>query len=172
MNVVWVDYKRLFVKEACFDLKDEKRKPMLPRLHGARVQGSGQRVKQSNINVKGGGNTNDPGGLSWNKTNPRRFFAQTLMGETLNPSATKAPEIIIKSDGVGNGWLLRSAITVLRRVILLNSLKVSFSKEHSESIQVRALRGLDFESHFPRHRLLPPSPTILKPYHLPPKTPP
>ncbi|KAG5544682.1 hypothetical protein RHGRI_017205 [Rhododendron griersonianum] len=114
MNGVWVDDKRLFVKEACFDLKNEKLKPKMPRSSEDRVPQSSQKEVS---------------------------YVQALRGETSKPAISRDQEIIIKSDGVGNGWLYRSAVAVMSRVVPLQILKESFRKEHKEVVQFRALGG-------------------------------
>lgn len=64
MNGVWVDDKRLFVKEACFDQRKEALKPSLPRFAEDKVLRTGQRLK--NTTNSGGGlhTTIGGGGLS------------------------------------------------------------------------------------------------------------
>lgn len=142
LNGVWVDDKRLFVKEACFDLKDEKLKPKLPRFQGDRVGGTSQRVKSSVINEVGLSTINGHGVSHWNRKTPDRYFVQVLRGETSNPSPSKEQDITIKYVGVGNGWLLRSAVAVMNKVVPLSMLKLSFSKEYTEEVQFRALGGI------------------------------
>ncbi|KAG5544683.1 hypothetical protein RHGRI_017205 [Rhododendron griersonianum] len=141
MNGVWVDDKRLFVKEACFDLKNEKLKPKMPRSSEDRVPQSSQKGVTIYTTGKGVNPINGKKGSIWERKYPEVSYVQALRGETSKPAISRDQEIIIKSDGVGNGWLYRSAVAVMSRVVPLQILKESFRKEHKEVVQFRALGG-------------------------------
>lgn len=72
-----------------------------------------------------------------------------MRGETSNPGLSKEKEIIIKADGAGIGWMHRSAVAVMNRVVSLRTLKGSFDKEYELDVQFRSMGGRSVLITFP-----------------------
>lgn len=68
-------------------------------------------------------------------------FAQVLRGEPRIPGPSKESVISVKSNGAGGGWLLRSAVAIMNRVVSLKFLKGSFNKAFGKDVQFQAMGG-------------------------------
>lgn len=136
LNGVWVDNRRLFVKEATFGIEEEKNKQRASRLHVLRDQGPNGGVKPNHIMPKQGGNSNS-GQSKWQG----RSFAGVVRGETSKPLPALRQEITITAENVGSGWLYRSAVAIMKRVIPLSTLRNSFSLETDLVVQIRSMGG-------------------------------
>ncbi|KAG5553592.1 hypothetical protein RHGRI_011472 [Rhododendron griersonianum] len=138
LNGVWVEDKKLFVKGACFG-RFEKMKE--PRVEERREQGFKNR---DGLSQQG-----------WFSKDPGRSFVQVVNRES---SKTPSPNVTIQINPVGNGWLFRSAVAVMHRVVPLMTLKVSFGLETDKVAQFRALGGrsvlITFQSQEVRDELI------------------
>lgn len=141
MHGVWVDDKRLDVKEACFGQRKELLKPKVPRFSENRVLEPRQRINTITKRGNEEHTINGGGGPVWNGKFRGGSFAQVLRGEPSIPGPSKESVISVKSDGAGGGWLLRSAVAIMNRVVSLKFLKGSFNKALGKDVQFRAMGG-------------------------------
>ncbi|KAG5537241.1 hypothetical protein RHGRI_024627 [Rhododendron griersonianum] len=135
LNGIWVGNKRLFVKEACFGQEENKK---VPRIHERREQEQRNGVSHSQHTIKRANNQARESGLLWSTKGFDKSYAQVVNGES---SKQTNPKATLRINSSGNGWLLRSAVAVLRRVVSLVTLKVSFGLEMDKVAQFRALGG-------------------------------
>lgn len=131
LNGIWIGYERLLVKEASFgqqtERRSQKKKEVWPTKEANAVQNTEQVV-----------------GILNRKVSPLQSYANAVKGEaTTNKGGEEGfkQRIQIKVNQIGNGWLFRSAIAVLRRIIHLKKLEDNFKKEHGESVKIRAMGG-------------------------------
>ncbi|KAI8562174.1 hypothetical protein RHMOL_Rhmol03G0014300 [Rhododendron molle] len=154
MNGVWVDNERLFVKEACFGHNEE-----MPRVHHTRVrselaqrQGVLPKQRASKGVVQENGKTEPPR----NFVGHDRSFAQALKGESSKRGDDQ--KILLHVKPSANGWLHRSAVAIMHRVVSMKSLEVSFSMETNEVALFRSMGGravlLTFQSQEIRDELI------------------
>lgn len=142
LNGIWVDNSRLFVREAAFGINEGKTKPKIPRFQDVRIQGSAPKPKTiPNLNptrlerkvING-----DIGSI-WHNNQPGRTYAGVLRGEMSKLAPSPSQDIVIRSENVGSGWLYRSAVAVLKRVVPLLTVKVSFSRETGREALFRSM---------------------------------
>ncbi|KAG5542522.1 hypothetical protein RHGRI_022159 [Rhododendron griersonianum] len=94
LNGVWVDDKRLFVKEAFFNLKDERPKRKVSSFNGDRVYETSQRVRPTNTNGAGVTNMNGYGESRSRKSSGRLGLVARIKG--------RACEILKKTEQIYN----------------------------------------------------------------------
>ncbi|KAG5534965.1 hypothetical protein RHGRI_022921 [Rhododendron griersonianum] len=121
LNGLWVENKKLFVKEASFG-QDEIKK-------ASRVQ---ERNEQEHRREENHRQQNSKG------ANNQIGESGRLRGSTKALGISYAQVV---NDPSGNGWLHRSAVGVLRRVVSMMTLKESFGLEMDKDAQFRALGG-------------------------------
>ncbi|KAG5522624.1 hypothetical protein RHGRI_034693 [Rhododendron griersonianum] len=133
MNGVWVDNERLFVKEASFGYYDNTAKKQNQGAQNRKVQ---MDKEKGAVTPLRGLDRGEPGGALHTHG---YSFAQALKGE----SSKQAPDRKVKLniDSGGNGWLFRSVIAVMHRVVSMKSLNVSFSLATDGVAQFRSLGG-------------------------------
>ncbi|KAI8564691.1 hypothetical protein RHMOL_Rhmol03G0201300 [Rhododendron molle] len=129
MNRVWVENNQLFVKEACFGHKTGRKVLTVPRF----------RVRSSH-ELEAGEGFKERLSQGWIGRGLGVSYAQILKGETSNLKKAEQ-SITLRVNPEGNGWLFRSAVAVLTRVISMRTLEVSFSLETGMLAQFRALGG-------------------------------
>ncbi|KAI8543637.1 hypothetical protein RHMOL_Rhmol08G0234100 [Rhododendron molle] len=135
MNGVWVENVRLFVKEACFGLNEEHLKVKKPSFCSVSQRGMvpkqgislGQRPGKQEMVEKEKGFSRG------------RSYVQVLRGESSKTGTDFKTTLSIKPSG--NGWLYRSAVAVLHRVVSMSTLNVSFSMETNRVAQFRSMGG-------------------------------
>lgn len=142
----------IFVKEASFGRSEEMKDN---RAHERREQNYRNRDQLSH---KVGHGAIPKAGLSgqvWCNTDPGRTFVQVVNGKS---SKKPSPNVTIQVNPVGNGWLFRSAVAVMHRVVPMMTLKVSFGMETDKIAQFRALGGrsvlITFQSQVVRDELI------------------
>lgn len=142
-----MENNQLFVKEACFGHKTGRQVQPVPRF-------------QVRLNHEMEAREGSKEGLSqgWIKRGPGVSYAQILKGETSNPKEVEEQSITLHVNPEGNGWLFRSAMAVMNRVVSMRTLEVSFSLETDMVAQFRALGGrsvlITFQSQEVRDGLL------------------
>lgn len=139
MNGVWVEDKRLFVKEACFGRMAERKMQQVPRFHVSTVSLNNRAC--SNPESGAGKSLKDGPSPVWDRKGQGASYAQVLNGETSNPVKAEEQSITLHIHPEGNGWLYRSAVATMNRVVSMMTLKVSFSLETDMVAQFRALGG-------------------------------
>ncbi|KAI8534926.1 hypothetical protein RHMOL_Rhmol10G0134500 [Rhododendron molle] len=135
MNGIWVEDKKLFVKEASFGRNEEMKDT---RAHERRETVFRNRDQLSH---KVGHAANSMAGLFgqvWCNKDPGRTFVQVVNGKLSKKPSTN---VTIQVNPVGNGWLFRSAVAVMHRVVPMMTLKASFGMETDKIAQFRALGG-------------------------------
>lgn len=139
LNGIWVENKKLFVKEAFFGQNEGKFKQ---KVQIYQKKGEQYTIKARNHTIDGRVSTekeNDVG----NRHELRPFtngshgkcYSQVLNGDT------SEQQISLKIEPVGNGWLFRSAVAFMQKVMPLSSLEMSFHKEFQMEAQFRAMGG-------------------------------
>ncbi|KAI8569461.1 hypothetical protein RHMOL_Rhmol02G0281300 [Rhododendron molle] len=126
LNGLWVEDKKLFVKEACFGRIAKLKEP---RTHERREHQQTDHGKNKKV---------VPSGQVWNSMAHGRSFAHVVNGES---SKQPSPNVSLQINPTGNGWLFRSAVAVMRRVVPLLTLRASCELEMDKSAQFRALGG-------------------------------
>lgn len=139
MNGVWVENERLFVKESSFGINEVKStvkqlRPPLQKEKGIKqgvnpVQRYGNEVQRENSRAEFYGGL---GGIN-------KSFAHALKGESSKAGPDQKNFLKIKPSG--NGWLHRSAVAVMHRVVSMMTLNVSFSMETDKVAQFRSMGG-------------------------------
>ncbi|KAI8525690.1 hypothetical protein RHMOL_Rhmol13G0248900 [Rhododendron molle] len=135
MNGVWVDDARLFVKEACFGFNKEHTRVRIPKFrseHGKeRCSYMGPELAQR------------PGNQAVEEREKReqagRSYKQVLKGESSKMGVNPQTTVHVKPSG--NGWLYRSTVAVMRRVVSMPYLQESFNLESNRVAQFRSLGG-------------------------------
>lgn len=135
MNGIWVDNRRLFVKEACFGLNEEKTRVKLPRFHTGserkQISNRGPEVVQRpGKQAEGERASGEPVG---------RSYKEILNGESSKLRSNHPRALQIKPSG--NGWLFRSAVAVMKRALSMMTLQVSYSMESNKMAQFRSMGG-------------------------------
>lgn len=77
----------------------------------------------------------------WAKRGHGASYAHVLKGETSNLKEAEEQSITIQVIPEGNGWLFRSAVAVMTRLVSMRALEVSFNLETDLMAQFRALGG-------------------------------
>lgn len=95
MHGVWVDDKRLYVKEACFGERKELLKPKLPRFSEDRVLEPRQRINTITKRGNEEHTINGGGGPVWNGKFRGGSFAQVLRGEPSIPRPSKESVLVL-----------------------------------------------------------------------------
>ncbi|KAG5522231.1 hypothetical protein RHGRI_034421 [Rhododendron griersonianum] len=139
MNGVWVENERLFVKEASFGYSENKPKMKVPSFQVGQELRDKDKGMVSHIletgEFRGKGKVQQIGALRSHDCT----FVQALKGE---PSKRVADQrITLRIDSCGNGWLFRSVVAVMHRVVSMSTLKASFSRESEALAQFRSLGG-------------------------------
>ncbi|KAG5521008.1 hypothetical protein RHGRI_033528 [Rhododendron griersonianum] len=138
LNGVWVEDKKLFVKEACF--------------------GRIKKMKENRANERREFRNRD----DWpsQQAGQKAVSTDGVSGQVVNGESSKkpSPNVTIQVNPIGNGWLFRSAVAVMHRVVPLMTLKVSFGLETDKVAQFRALGGrsvlITFQSQEVRDELI------------------
>lgn len=127
MNGVWVENEKLFVKEAYFGQNMETRGKKYANTPTQYDRGKGVMQNQGAVEIR-------------EKHNDRgRTYAEILRGETLKGGDEHHLKLFVKP--VGNGWLERSAVARLNRVVPLSTLQVSFSMNTNRVAHFRSMGG-------------------------------
>lgn len=89
---------------------------------------------------------------------PGKFFARVVSGDISRATPTHDQVITIKTDSVESGWLMRSAVAIMSRVVPLMTLQASFSMETDVVAQFRTMGGravlITFQSNEMRDSLI------------------
>lgn len=141
MNGVWVDNMKLFVKEACFGQDEVKLNKKLSRFHVAGKQGLNHGdIPNPNPGERKSNEKGSPT-VMWRGRKSGKSFAQVVGGESSKAGEVKEQIPFLKVRPIGNGWLERSAVAIMNRVVSLTTLEASFSMESEEVAQFRAMGG-------------------------------
>lgn len=110
---------------------------MVPRFHVSKVSPS----KGANSSPESGDGDKAGPPQAWIRRGQGVSYAQALNGETSNPDKTEEQSITLHIQPEGNGWLFRSAVAIMNRVVPLMTLKANFRLETDMDAQFRALGG-------------------------------
>ncbi|KAI8531854.1 hypothetical protein RHMOL_Rhmol11G0168200 [Rhododendron molle] len=151
-----VDNRKLVVKLAYFTQNGSKERVL--KTHSRLLQGNKQMGVKRTENL-GQLSKSNPAGIgpgavrfeSSSSANLESFksYAQTLVGDTarketeegLKCSDQRSRKVSLKS--AGNGWLYRSAVAKLHRLISISELKVQMAGMGLDNIEIKAMGGRD-----------------------------
>lgn len=137
MSGIWVDNNRLFVKEACFGETNPRGFQNRSRIgveeqskkRGIPDQGKKERMVKGKEKIEVC--------REYSKDGPS--FLQVLKGE--GSKGGMNGKIMVKTNQDGCGWLYRSAIAVMQRVVSMTTLVTSFKRASDSVAQFRSLGG-------------------------------
>ncbi|KAF7112336.1 hypothetical protein RHSIM_RhsimUnG0239600 [Rhododendron simsii] len=79
-----------------------------------------------------------------------KSYLQIVRGEKSKSEPNKEVEVCLKAEPAGNGWLHRSAVAILDRLVSMADLRVSCMNEIRQNVGIRAMGGrsilITFES--------------------------
>lgn len=127
MNGVWIENDRLFVKIACFGQNASNIGAKRLSILDQAIQVKEMRGKQKVVEVR-----EKCFGI-------RRSYAEKLRGESSKGGKDHKFKLFVKPSG--NGWLDRSVVARMNRVVQLSFLQVSFSMTTNRVAQFRSMGG-------------------------------
>ncbi|KAF7145661.1 hypothetical protein RHSIM_Rhsim04G0141400 [Rhododendron simsii] len=120
-------------------LIDDKNRIRIPKFQDAVKDGNWQKEKkeEKKEEVRKGDDRVKNGAAA----QPGKSYLQIVRGEKSKSEPNKEVEVCLKAEPAGNGWLHRSAVAILDRLVSMADLRVSFMNEIRQNVVIRAMGG-------------------------------